>query len=82
MLGYDDCFAVGSSGLSGGLGIYQNNEINVEFLPYSQYHIDARIHMATGQGSENDDLDEANKDPMVPSENGIVDKGRFLTESI
>jgi hypothetical protein len=43
MLGYDNCFAIGSSGHSGGLGIYQNNEINVEFLLYSQYHIDARI---------------------------------------
>jgi hypothetical protein len=35
-------------------------------------------NIATGQGSENDDLDVADEDPVVPSENGIVDKGTFL----
>ena len=48
-LGYDRAFAVSSSGRSGGLGIFWNNEINVETLPYSQYHIDAII---TEQGCE------------------------------
>ena len=35
-------------------------------------------NIATGQGIENDDLDEADEDPLVPSENGTVDKGTFL----
>jgi exonuclease III len=34
-LGFDNCFAVSSSGRSGGLGMYWNIEINVEILPYS-----------------------------------------------
>ena len=43
-LGYDKAFAVSSSGRSGGLGIFWNNNLNVEILPYSQYHIDAIIY--------------------------------------
>ena len=35
-------------------------------------------NIATGQGSENDDSDEADEDPVVPSENGTVGKGMFL----
>jgi hypothetical protein len=42
-LGFDDAFAVSSSGRSGGLGIFWNNEIKIEILPYSQYHIDAFV---------------------------------------
>jgi exonuclease III len=42
-LGYDRAFAVSSSGRSGGLGIFWNNEINIEILPYSQYHIDVVV---------------------------------------
>ena len=42
-LGYDNLFAVSSSGRSGGLGIVWNNEINLVLLPYSQYHIDAIV---------------------------------------
>ena len=42
-LGYDRSFAVSSTGRSGGLGIFWNNEINVTILPYSQYHLDAII---------------------------------------
>jgi hypothetical protein len=42
-LGYDNGFAVSSTGRSGGLGVFWNNEIKVEILPYSRYHIDARI---------------------------------------
>jgi hypothetical protein len=30
-------------GRSGGLGIFWNNEIKIELLPYSQYHIDAVV---------------------------------------
>jgi exonuclease III len=37
-LGYDNAFAVSSSGRSGGLGIFWNNNTRVEILPYSQYH--------------------------------------------
>lgn len=41
--GYDKAFAVSSSGRSGGLGIFWNNNIKVEISPYSQYHIDAIV---------------------------------------
>jgi exonuclease III len=43
-LGYDNAFAVSSTGRSGGLGIFWNNDIKVDCLPYSQYHIDAVVH--------------------------------------
>lgn len=39
-LGFDNAFSVSSLGRSGGLGLFWNNEIKVELLPYSQYHID------------------------------------------
>jgi hypothetical protein len=42
-LGYDRSFAVSSSGRSGGLGIFWNNNTNVQILPFSQYHIDSII---------------------------------------
>jgi len=42
-LGYDNAFAVSSSGRSGGLGIFWNNTIKVEILPYSQHHIDVSV---------------------------------------
>lgn len=42
-LGYDQSFAVSSSGRSGGLGLFWNNNTRVEILPYSQYHIDAIV---------------------------------------
>ena len=42
-LGFDNSFAVSSSGRSGGLGIFWNNKTRVEILPYSQYHIDAIV---------------------------------------
>ena len=48
-LGFDNSFAVSSSGRSGGLGIFWNNDIKIEILPYSQYHIDAIV---TEEGSE------------------------------
>lgn len=40
-LGFDNSFAVSSLGRSGGIGLFWNNEIKVEILSYSQYHIDA-----------------------------------------
>jgi hypothetical protein len=42
-LGFDNPFAVSSSERSGGLGLFWNNNTRVEFLPYSQYHIDSII---------------------------------------
>jgi hypothetical protein len=42
-LGFDNAFAVSSSGRSGGLAIFWNNEIKLDLLPYSQYHIDAVV---------------------------------------
>jgi hypothetical protein len=42
-LDYDNTFAVSSTGCSGGLGISWNNEIRIDLLPYSQYHIDAVV---------------------------------------
>lgn len=42
-LGYDNAFAVDSSGRSGGLAMYWNNEIKIENLGYSRYHIDAKV---------------------------------------
>jgi hypothetical protein len=43
-LGHDNVFAVSSSGRCGGLAIFWNNEIKLEFLPYSQYHIDVVVY--------------------------------------
>jgi exonuclease III len=42
-LGFYSSFAVSSSGRSGGLAIFWNNGINIEILPYSQYHIDVIV---------------------------------------
>jgi len=43
-LGYDNAFAVSSSGRSGGLGLYWNKNTKVEILPFFQYHIDSIIY--------------------------------------
>jgi len=42
-IGFDCSFAISSEGRSGGLSIFWNNNVRVEILPYSQYHIDAII---------------------------------------
>jgi hypothetical protein len=34
-LGYDNACAVSSTSCSGGLGIFWNNEIKIDILPYS-----------------------------------------------
>jgi hypothetical protein len=34
-LGFDHSFAISSTGRSGGLGIFFNNDVRVELLPYS-----------------------------------------------
>jgi hypothetical protein len=33
-IGFDRCFAVSSSGRSGGLGLFWNNNTKIEILPY------------------------------------------------
>ena len=48
-LGYDNAFAVSSSGRSGGLGLYWNKNTKVEILPFSQYHIDSIISENGGE---------------------------------
>lgn len=42
-LGFDKSYAVDSNGRSGGLGIFWNNDIQVDVFGYSDYHISARI---------------------------------------
>lgn len=42
-LGYDNSFAVSSAGRSGGIGIFWNNSLRVQILPFSQYHIDVIV---------------------------------------
>ena len=42
-LGYDHSFAISSSGRSGGIGLFWTNEIKIDILPYSQYHLDVKI---------------------------------------
>jgi len=42
-LSFDNAFAISSNGRSGGLGIFWNNNIKMEFLPYLQYHIDTIV---------------------------------------
>jgi hypothetical protein len=42
-LGFDNSFAVSSSGRSGGIGIFWNNSIKFEILSYSQYHLDGVV---------------------------------------
>ena len=43
-LEFNKCFVVSSSGRSGGLGIFWNEEKNLEIVGYSQYHIDTLIN--------------------------------------
>jgi hypothetical protein len=42
-LRFDKAFAISSSGRSGGLGVFWNNEMKIDILPYSQYHLDAVV---------------------------------------
>lgn len=42
-LGFDNAYAVSSSGRSGGLGMFWYNEINIDVFGYSDYHIDAHV---------------------------------------
>jgi hypothetical protein len=43
LLGFDKAFAIDSTGRSGGLGIFWNNDTSIDILVYSQYHIDISI---------------------------------------
>ena len=47
-LGYANAFAISSSGRSGSLGLFWNNEIKLEILPNSQYHINAIVTEVSG----------------------------------
>jgi hypothetical protein len=47
-LGFDNAFAISSSGCSDDICMLWNNEIKVEILPYSQYHIDAIVIESCG----------------------------------
>jgi hypothetical protein len=51
-LGFDNCFAASSTGRSGGLGMFWNNDINLGIFPFSHYHIDARITKSNGRNGE------------------------------
>ena len=42
-IGYDNAFGVDPTGRSGGLCIFWNNEINIDILGYSCYHIDVKV---------------------------------------
>jgi hypothetical protein len=42
-LGFDNAFAVDPTGRSGGIVLFWNNEIKMEFLGYSKYHIDMKV---------------------------------------
>jgi hypothetical protein len=42
-LGFNKSYAVSSSGRSGGLCIFWNDEIKVEVIGYSRYHIDVLV---------------------------------------
>lgn len=43
LLGFKNSFAVSSTGRSGGLGMYWNDDVKIEILPYSQYHMDTIV---------------------------------------
>lgn len=41
--GFDNCYAVSSDGRSGGLAMYWNNNLGMELIHFSQYHIDMKV---------------------------------------
>jgi exonuclease III len=45
--GYDNVFAVSSTGRIGGVAVLWNNEIKLDILPYSQWHTDAVVFPAS-----------------------------------
>jgi exonuclease III len=48
-LGFDHAFGVDSDGRSGGLVMLWNNNLNIDILGYSHYHIDVSV---SGLGDE------------------------------
>lgn len=42
-LGYDRCYALKSTGRSGGLGVFWNDDFRVSLICFSQYHIDLKV---------------------------------------
>ncbi|KAE8804218.1 hypothetical protein D1007_19789 [Hordeum vulgare] len=42
-LGFAGCFAVSSSGLSGGIGLFWKADLDVDLMTYSAGHIDVRV---------------------------------------
>jgi exonuclease III len=74
-LGFDNAFAVSSSGRSGGLGIFWNNNTRVESLPYSQYHIDTIV---TESGGEPRRLACAYGETQVPKHHKTWDMLKFI----
>jgi ribonuclease HI len=42
-IGFDNGYAIDSSGRSGGIGVFWNNEIKLNCLGYSKYHIDFSV---------------------------------------
>lgn len=45
-LGFGKAYALGSSGRTGSLVLFCNNNINIEILGYSEYDIDAKVSTA------------------------------------
>lgn len=43
LLGFNGCFVVDSDGLSGGIGLFWNHEVNDELKKYSRAHIDVTV---------------------------------------
>jgi hypothetical protein len=41
----DRCFGVASSGRSGGLCMFWKNDLNVDIISFSKYHIDSLVGM-------------------------------------
>ena len=41
--GYDNGYAIDSQRRSGGIGVFWNNEIKLEILGYSVYHVDCSV---------------------------------------
>jgi hypothetical protein len=74
-LGFHNCFAVSSLGRSGGLGLFWNNEIKIEVLPYSQYHIDTIV---TEQGQEPWRLTAIYGEAQVQERHKTWDMSKFI----
>jgi hypothetical protein len=77
-LGFDNSFAVSSSGHSGGLGLFWNNEIKNEVLPYSQYHIDIIVYE---QGKEPWRLTVVHGEAQVNERHKTWDVLKFIRSS-